>query len=227
MKQGRWAIASVCVILGMMLVFQFRVTRQNSSENITLQRAGNLSVKIQELERERDALKEELSQIKQDGAYEGLLKENKALKIDAGIEPMEGSGIIVTIADSSVPVKSGENPNLYLIHDEDILKVINELKSAGAEAISINEQRVVANTEVRCVGPTITVNRKSFAPPFTIKAIGNPNSLAGALTIRGGVADSLKYWGIELKIEKQNVVEVPAYNGSFLYEYAKAVGRAG
>ena len=63
---------------------------------------------------------------------------------------------------------------MYIIHDEDLLRVLNELCAAGAEAISINDQRIVATTEVRCAGPTVSVNNVRSAPPYVIKAIGNP-----------------------------------------------------
>lgn len=77
----------------------------------------------------------------------------------------------VTVADSGKILEPGVNPNLYLVHDEDILKVVNELRAAGAEAISINGQRLIANSEIICSGPTIRVNRRPLAPPFVIKAL--------------------------------------------------------
>ena len=86
--------------------------------------------------------------------------------------PAEGQGVTITIDDSKTKSKAGENPNLYLIHDDDLLKVINELKAAGAEAISINEQRLIATSEIRCAGPTLSVNNIRSAPPYEIKAIG-------------------------------------------------------
>ena len=66
---------------------------------------------------------------------------------------------------------------MYIIHDDDLLRVINELRAAGAEAIAINGERIVAMSEIRCAGPTLSVNNNRSAPPYEIKAIGNPNNL--------------------------------------------------
>ncbi len=102
--------------------------------------------------------------------------------MSAGLIAVEGPGIIVTIDDSKRVGKLGENPNLYLIHDDDILKVINELWAAGAEVMSINDQRIITNSEIRCAGPTLSVNNTRYAPPYEIKVIGNPHNLENSLT---------------------------------------------
>lgn len=227
MKQSKWAIASVSIILGIMFVLQVRMTREVTENNLTLQRAADLAIKLEEAEKKRDALQKELSKLQQDESRSGIKLENDRLRYEAGLTPVKGRGIVVTIADSKMKVKVGENPNLYLIHDEDILKIVNELKAAGAEAISINDQRLVARSEIRCVGPTITINRKSFASPYIIKAIGKPDTLAGALELRGGVVESLKVWGIDLQIAKEDNIIVPGYDGSFTANYGEDASRGG
>lgn len=227
MKQGRWAIASVSIILGIMFVLQIRMTREVSENNLSMQRAADLAIKLEEAEKKRDALQEELYKLQQDESRSSIKVENQRLRYEAGLTPVKGRGVIVTIEDSKMNVKVGENPNLYLIHDEDILKIVNELKAAGAEAISINEQRLVARSEIRCVGPTITINRKSFASPYIIKAIGKPDTLAGALQLRGGVAESLKVWGIDLNIKKEENIVVPGYDGSFIADYGEDASKGG
>ena len=95
----------------------------------------------------------------------------------AGLTSGTGQGLVITLDDSNLPRQPGEDPNLFLIHDEDLLKVINELFAAGAEDVSVNEQRNITNTEIRCVGPTIIINSVKLAPPFVIQAIGNPDIL--------------------------------------------------
>lgn len=219
MKQGRWAIAAVSVVLGVMIVVQYRMTRDIADNNVRLQRAGDLAIQLTEATKERDELQKQLDMIKQQGTVEGFKKENENLRFEAGLTDVTGKGVLVTINDSKVPVKSGENPNLYLIHDEDMLRIVNELRAGGAEAIAINDQRLIGTSEIRCSGPTITVNGKIFAPPFVIKVIGNPQTLTAALNMRGGVVESLKYWGIEISMQKADNVNIPAYNGTFRREY--------
>ena len=111
-----------------------------------------------------------------------------------------------------------------LSYDDDLLKVINELKAAGAEALSVNEQRLIATSEIRCAGPTVSVNNHRSSPPYVIKAIGDPKTLDAALKMRGGVVETLKFWGIQVAINVvEDKLEIPAYSGTFRYEYAKPI----
>ena len=134
---------------------------------------------------------------------------------------VEGEGVIITMNDSTDTAKNGENQNLYVIHDDDILRVINELRAAGAEAISINGQRLTATSEIRCAGPTISVNNIRSAAPFEISAIGDKKNLANAVKMRGGVAETLSVWGIALDIKIADKILIPAYNGTTKNLYAK------
>ena len=68
----------------------------------------------------------------------------------AALTNVKGTGVSVLIEDSLKPIQSGENPNLYVIHDEDILRIVNELRAGGAEAIAINDQRLIGTSEIRC-----------------------------------------------------------------------------
>ena len=98
---------------------------------------------------------------------------------------------------------------------------VNELRAGGAEAIAINDQRLIGTSEIRCSGPTITVNGKVFGAPFVVKAIGDPKTLNSALTMRGGVVDSLKHWGIKVTIKEENEIAIPAFTGTFREEHMK------
>ncbi len=104
-----------------------------------------------------------------------------------------------------------------------MLKVINELWAAGAEAISINEQRLVVGTEIRCAGPTISVNNAKYTPPYEIRAIGDPKTLEASLKMRGGVIETLQFWGIQATVKTQNTVKIPAFKGPHKYQFAKPV----
>lgn len=225
-KQGQAAIALVCVVLGFMLAVQFRTT-QDIRSNISFQRVEDLAERLSNTEKERDALVKQVQELRKSSGFEALSKEMETVKMGAGVVALEGPGIIVTIDDSKRQTKPGENPNLYLIHDDDILKVINELFAAGAEAISINEQRLIASSEIRCAGPTLSVNNTRYSPPYEIRAVGDPQTLENSLKMRGGVAETLQFWGIQVAIKRQEVVAIPAYKGTFRFEYAKPVKDGG
>ena len=209
-KQGRWSIAFVCMVLGFMLAVQFRAT-ENMRQSVSQQRVEELATRLLETEKERDRLQEELKDTK-DAATEG--PSSDYLRMKGGFTALAGPGVTVTLDDSKATSKAGENPNLYLIHDDDLLRVINELRAAGAEAIAINGQRLTGTSEIRCAGP-----------PYKIQAIGDPESLEKSIKMRGGVEDTLKVWGIQIDVKKEESVEVPAYKGAASFKYAKAIDK--
>ena len=160
-----------------------------------------------------------LREVEDSGAKEKIVE----LKLKAGLLPLEGEGIIVKLEDSTRAAIVGENPNLYVIHDEDILRVVNELRAAGAEAISINGQRLIGTSEIRCAGPTLSVNNVRSAAPFEISAIGDKKALENSVKMRGGVKDTLNVWGIRLEIETSDEVYIPPYTGEFRHVYSRVV----
>lgn len=95
-------------------------------------------------------------------------------KMQAGYQKLQGKGVIIELMDSEEEAGDGENPNNLLIHDQDILILLNDLKVAGAEALSVNGQRIVARSEIKCSGATITINGTTYGQPFIIK--GNRRS---------------------------------------------------
>jgi uncharacterized protein YlxW (UPF0749 family) len=130
--------------------------------------------------------------------------------------PLVGKGVIVTIDDSNSGAMGGDNKNLYIVHDEDLLRVVNELRAAGAEAISINGQRLTANSEIRCTGPTVVINETRLAAPFIISAIGNPQTMESSLKIRGGVLENFKFWGIKAEVKIDDNVKIPLLSGDMI-----------
>ncbi|MDD4600767.1 MAG: DUF881 domain-containing protein [Negativicutes bacterium] len=221
-KQGQAAIAFVCVILGFMLAVQFRTT-QDIRSTVPYQRIEDLSQRLIQTEKERDTLQNQISELRKSSAEAATTQQAELVRMGAGVVTVQGPGVSITIDDSKRQSKLGENPNLYIIHDDDILKVINELWAAGAEAISINDQRLIASSEIRCAGPTLSVNNTRYSPPYEIKAIGDPTTLENALKMRGGVVETLQFWGIQISIKTQDNQIVPAYKGAFRFELAKPV----
>ncbi len=223
-KRGRLSIACVCMVLGFMLAVQFRST-QDIKASVPYQRVEDLSARLQQSEKDKDALQAELEDIKSRAGEEQNNKIGEDLRSAAGLTALEGPGVVVTIEDSKKSAKADEDLNLYLVHDEDLLKVVNELRAAGAEAVSINGQRMTATSELRCAGPTLSVNNVRSAPPYEIRAIGDIKTLENALKMRGGVAETLKVWGISMDIRTSENVLVPAYKGSTKLKYGKVTDR--
>ena len=218
-RRGGWLIALVCVLIGFMVAVQFR-TAQDAKGSLSQQRIEEISDRLLQTEHERDELSEELHKMQTAAVSTDNQQDKDLLRYRAALVPLEGEGVIVRMDDSTKPAKAGENPNLYVIHDDDLLRVVNELRAAGAEAIAINGQRLTGTSEIRCAGPTLSVNNVRSSAPFEIRAIGDKKSLENALRMRGGVAETLGVWGIQLDIKASNDVYIPPYRGSIRQSYA-------
>ncbi|AKT54181.1 DUF881 domain-containing protein [Selenomonas sp. oral taxon 478] len=219
-RRGGWLIALVCVLIGFMVAVQFR-TAQDAKGSLSQQRIEEISDRLLQTEHERDELSEELHKMQTAAVSTDNQQDKDLLRYRAALVPLEGEGVVVRMDDSTKPVKAGENPNLYVIHDDDLLRVVNELRAAGAEAIAINGQRLTGTSEIRCAGPTLSVNNVRSSAPFEIRAIGDKKSLENALRMRGGVAETLGVWGIQLDIKASDDVYIPPYRGSIRQSYAR------
>ena len=183
----------------------------------------NYDAKILELE-EKDKMLEEYRKAETDEETVEVLKLelNKALQ-DACLTNVRGAGVTVTLEDSTKTIDGVTDLNAYLVHDEDILKVVNELRGAGAEAISVNGQRIISTSEIRCAGTTIFINGERVGAPFIIKAIGDPALLESAMLMRGGYVDGLREWGIGITITRETDVVIPKYNKSISSKFVTTV----
>lgn len=138
-----------------------------------------------------------------------IVDELDMMRMQAGLIPVTGRGIVFTLDDSKNP--RANDPNSAIVHDKYIRDVVNELFAAGAEGISINDERLAANWTVRCVGPTVTVNDTKLAPPYVIRAIGNDNALYTAMYMPGGVVELLRNKGLEVNVKKATTIDLPGY----------------
>ena len=109
-----------------------------------------------------------------------------------------------------------------MVHDKDILKIVNELKNAGAEAISINDQRVVLTTSIICGGNVININGEKIGSPFVIKAIGLPETMAN-LSRPGGYLSELEDRKLKVDLKKSNDITIPKYMGVLNFKYINSV----
>jgi len=113
-------------------------------------------------------------------------KRAAALAQFSGLAAVQGPGIRVELNDSAQPIETEFDQNPYTVHDQDLLLVVNELWAAGAEAMALGGQRLVADSAIRCSGPVVHVNGVGLTPPFVIEAIGEAQVLAGALAALRG-----------------------------------------
>ena len=232
-NRGELAVMAVCVVVGFLLAAQLRgVQLAGAADATNASRLETLQSLYNDVVEERDGLTEQVGQLQSelelyrqqaasgDEGSEALKTELEQMEITAGLTDVEGPGVTVVLEDSTQANVTGDEAD-YLIHDNDILSVINELRSAGAEAISLNGERILATSEVRCTGAVVTVNGRRYAAPYVIFAIGDPNTLYSALTMRNGVVDILSQWGITVRVTASDQLLIPAYSGTVDYQYAK------
>jgi uncharacterized protein YlxW (UPF0749 family) len=157
------------------------------------------------------------------GKLPELQAQLKDARIIAGLTSVIGKGIVITIDDNKDGLKNNpqDDPNKYIIHYEHLLNLVSELKVGNAEAISINGQRLITNTEIRCVGNVILINTTRIAPPFVISAIGSPKHLAEI--VLNGELDIMKSSNYPIILEEFDEVIIPAYKSELQFRYAEPV----
>lgn len=229
------AIVAVGLTLGFLIAVQVQTLRSQQMTASTMrapmliERLVSSQEQIQQLRAEVDKLREQLRE------YEGAMAEGRTateemaaelnrLRVLAGLTRVRGSGIVVWLKDADKPPPA-PNPEvgmeLGIVHDTDLLLLVNELRAAGAEAIAINDQRVVTTTAIRCIGPLITVNGVRISPPYEVAAIGDPDKLGKALTMPDGIVDNLRRLGIPVKITPHSDLIVPSLSVTPKLEFTR------
>ena len=150
------------------------------------------------------------------------LRENiKKMEIGSGLTDLTGPGVIIIINDSKVMIENREASSL-IVHDFDIQNIITDLRNSGAEAISVNNERVVVGkSKIKCAGPTIQINDKVVGQPFIIKAIGDKYFLEAAINSPDGYAGVLRQWDIFIEVNTSVNVKIPKYDGELEFKYLK------
>ena len=151
--------------------------------------------------------------------YTNIEEELNHANLLLGKTDLQGQGVIVTMEDnktvSSDTIGAFDSIDRYLVHATDILNILNELKNAGAEAISVNDQRIVSTSAVICIGNVVSINGERVGAPYIINAIGNPESLYGALTRPESYLKILNNDGVIVSIRKSDNIVVPKYTGTY------------
>ena len=224
-----------CILFGFLLSMQFKSVDISSNALTSQQlRAEELQSLLnkereknqelyEELLRGKDDLSQYRDQALQSGDYAAILADELArAELAAGFTDVVGPGLIVTMSDSTKnPADTTADPSYYISHDNDILQVVNELRDAGAEALSINGERLLATSEIRCAGSIVSVNNNRYAAPYVIRAIGDPAAMSSALSMRGGVIDQLSIWDIQVDVQQSEEVLIRAYTGKTTFQYAQ------
>lgn len=145
----------------------------------------------------------------------------------AGRTEVEGPSLQVRLDDARLPggeVPEGADPDDYVIHQQDVQAVVNALWAGGAEAMMLQDQRVISTSAVRCVGNTLILQGRVYSPPYVITALGDPQRLREALRTDGEV-ENLRQWslaiGLGYDVAAVGDARYPAFSGSVTPAYAE------
>ncbi|WP_231502622.1 DUF881 domain-containing protein [Blastococcus sp. URHD0036] len=166
----------------------------------------------------------------QDGAVAAARMAAEALTLSAGLVPLTGPGVRITLDDAprrpdgSLP--RGARPDDVVIHQSDVQAVVNALWAAGADGVSIMDQRLVATSAVRCVGPVLLLEGRTYSPPFQIAAIGDVDAFVDQLAASpqvGVFQEAVSAFGLTFSVRGVETVDLPAHSGTPTMEYATPV----
>ncbi|NLL17997.1 MAG: DUF881 domain-containing protein [Clostridia bacterium] len=229
----RWQLTLTVVslisgILLMSLILANQAARSEAAESSNedlieiINRVEEETVALEELiDEKRDRIDQIREHKVEDGELTVLQSELEWLRRRVGLTQVTGPGITVILDDNEALASAAKatnplsfDPNSYIIHDKDLLYLVNDLKIGGAEAISINNQRIITSSDIRCVGTVILVNSTRLAPPYEIRAIGNPEKLMKQVS-NGQTYPWLKSRDFPVEIIEEEVIQIPTYKGSF------------
>ena len=228
-KKGKITLTIVigiaCIALTTVMFMQFKMVNQTDIDELEVMREEELRAelaewknKYEEAENQYNSQLAKLEEYNQKEESETetaelVQKELDEVNLLLGKTDVEGQGIIITLKENS-DAESG------IITSDNLNMIVNSLKEAGAEAISINEQRIVNMSDIVTVNDVIIrVNQQRILTPYIIKAIGNQSYLESAMSGNGSEADKLQKLGHDIKIEKDNKVQIPKYDKDLKSDY--------
>ena len=218
------SIGAIALILTMVLFIQFKTVKETDITAIETMREAELRTELASWKAKYDEIaiklqdtEDKISNYRNDienNEKNSELLEQELIETEKylGYTELKGEGIIVKLDDT----------DYKQVESSDILSLVNELRLAGAEAISINEERVVSTTEIVNVDTRfIIVNGKRIVAPYEIKAIGDKKYLESAISIKGGYVDEIKAKEITINYTIEDNVVIPNFSGKMSLQNAK------
>lgn len=221
----------ICIILTMAICVQIKTVKNNGTTLGQTEEESRLKDQVLKMKEKYDIAYENLTRVEEEleqvranvtsnnEELEKLEEEIKQANTLLGYTEVKGQGVTITVADG-VSTPNTLNPSDLLIHDLDILNIVNELKNAGAEAIEVNGKRIVSTTSVMCDGNVITINGEKISSPFVINAIGLPEQMA-TLNRPGSYIEEYLERYVKTDLKKMKTLTISKYTGAINFKYAK------
>lgn len=219
-------IAIACFALALIMTMQFKIVNETDITAIENMRETELRTELANWQEKYNEVNSQYEEtVSRIDEYKKTSQSNEEteklvnqeldnINLLLGNTDVQGQGIEITINETN-------NEEIEKITADDLLLIINSLKQAGAEAISINDERIVNMTDVVYIDAAdiIRVNGQRVLAPYVIKAIGNQTYLESAMLGNGGQIDSMKKVGQDVKIEKKDNIKITKYSGEFKTRY--------
>lgn len=239
-RQSPWCfgVPVVCALAGLLLAATHGVSGgaeirgSDAPRLVDLVRETQSSVNRLNAEREELAKKIDTAHGRSsDAALAAMLRRSAQLAGQADMNPVHGPGLVVTLEDAQRDANGrfprDASPDDLVVHQQDIQAVLNALWSAGAEAIQMQDQRLIATSVPRCVGNTLLLNGRTYSPPYTITAIGNSAAMQAALAAAPLVVLYKQYvvrFGLGYREEVKSDVQVVGHFEPDRLHYAQPNG---
>jgi uncharacterized protein YlxW (UPF0749 family) len=233
-----WQITLGVALLALGFLIAAQLAAEGPRVRYTSQERTPLVETAIELQRQHDLLRSQITTLREQivkleeqgqGTTQLVRELNRELeqaRIAAGLIPLTGTGLVLQLNDSPLPIPAGADEADYLVTARDIRTVVAELWLAGAEAISVNGERITVSTGVLDIGNTILLNSAYLSPPYRVSAIG-PNDLIDQLGLSEGWRDFIQTraggFGLDIAFAEPEVVDLPAFAGSLTLRESRPV----
>jgi uncharacterized protein YlxW (UPF0749 family) len=240
-SRWRYGVPIVCLLAGLLLAATHGVSgggeirRSDAPRLVDLVREAQQSV--DRLSAQRDALATQIDSThgrSSDTALVAMLARAAELSADAALDPVHGPGLVVTLTDAQRDANGrfprDATPDDLVVHQQDIEAVLNALWSAGAEAVQMQDQRIIATSAPRCVGNTLLLNGRTYSPPYTVTAIGDVSAMRAALAGAPLVTLYKQYvvrFGLGYTEGARSDVQIVGHTEPVRMQYAKPAGPIG
>jgi uncharacterized protein YlxW (UPF0749 family) len=240
-RRSPWSfgVPLVCLLAGLLLAATHAVSggaeirRSDAPRLVDLVRETQAAVNRLKAERDELAAKIDSTHLKSsDAALAAMLRRSAELAGEADMNPVHGPGLVVTLDDAQRDANGrfprDASPDDLVVHQQDIGAVLNALWSAGAEAIQMQDQRLIATSAARCVGNTLLLNGRTYSPPYTVTAIGDVPGMQAALAAAPLVTLYKQYvvrFGLGYTEQPRSEADVVGYTEPVGMHYAQPAGQ--
>ncbi|HVQ88544.1 MAG TPA: DUF881 domain-containing protein [Actinomycetes bacterium] len=233
-RRWRWLVPAVLAVIGLLLVTTARLAH---GTDLRADRLSELTDLINTEQRQADEVAAQVERLRdqveaatasgsdpEDAELQQRIQEVGAA---AGMDEVVGPGLTVTLDDAPIPsdgIPDGYAVDDYVVHQQDLQGVVNALWAGGAQALQMMDQRIISTSAVRCVGNTLILKGRVYAPPYTVTAVGPVDRMQRALDASPGVGVYRQYSeliGLGYDVETLDPATVVAYEGSLDLRYAR------